>query len=178
MRRHAGSGTSPGDNRDAGASGSGSVRRRYGTGGDQSVLQSLAVADNKTTTGPIRCSTRAARCRAILVSAVDELELTKDWGLYLRPVDHRELAFHLDQKRIATEAPTVTRLRNAAAIRFGGRLVVGAGPTFIFPTASHDVLGQDACGRADVGATLPGEHFIAYGRAMVRDRGMVQTRTR
>ena len=47
---------------------------------------------------------------------------------------------------------------------FGGRLMVGAGPTFIFPTASKDLLSQDTWQVGpDAGATLLGKHFIAYG---------------
>ena len=46
---------------------------------------------------------------------------------------------------------------------FGGRLMVGAGPTFIFPTASEDLLGQDTWQMGpDAGAVLLGKHFIAY----------------
>ena len=46
---------------------------------------------------------------------------------------------------------------------FGGRLMVGAGPTFIFPTASTDLLSQDAWQVGpDGGAVLLGKHFIAY----------------
>jgi len=45
----------------------------------------------------------------------------------------------------------------------GGRLMVGAGPTIIFPTASKDVLSQDAWQIGpDAGAALLGKHFIAY----------------
>ena len=51
----------------------------------------------------------------------------------------------------------------AARPLFGGRLMVGAGPTFIFPTASQRQLGQDTWQFGpDVGATLLGKNFIAY----------------
>lgn len=46
----------------------------------------------------------------------------------------------------------------------GGRLMVGAGPTFIFPTASEDLLTQDTWQAGpDAGAALLGKHYIAYG---------------
>ena len=46
----------------------------------------------------------------------------------------------------------------------GGRLMVGAGPTFIFPTASKDLLSQDTWQVGpDAGAVLLGNHFITYG---------------
>ena len=49
---------------------------------------------------------------------------------------------------------------------FGGRLMVGAGPTFIFPTASKDLLSQDTWQVGpDAGAVLLGKHFIAYAFA-------------
>ena len=41
--------------------------------------------------------------------------------------------------------------------------MVGAGPTFIFPTASKDLLSQDTWQVGpDAGAVLLGKHFIAY----------------
>jgi len=47
---------------------------------------------------------------------------------------------------------------------FGGRLMVGAGPTFIFPTASTNLLSQDTWQVGpDAGAVLLGKHFISYG---------------
>ena len=46
---------------------------------------------------------------------------------------------------------------------FGGRLMLGAGPTFIFPTASDRQLGQDTWQLGpDVGAVLLGRKFITY----------------
>src|SRR4026209_1234372 len=54
----------------------------------------------------------------------------------------------------------------AARPLFGGRLVLGAGPTFAFPTASERELGQDTWQIGpDVGATLLGKHFIASASA-------------
>src|SRR4030095_8862540 len=57
-----------------------------------------------------------------------------------------------------------TILGIAAARPFlGGRLVLGAGPTFAFPTASQRELGQDTWQIGpDVGATLLGKTFIGY----------------
>jgi len=47
---------------------------------------------------------------------------------------------------------------------FGGRLMVGAGPTFILPTASEDLLSQQTWQVGpDAGAVLLGQHFISYG---------------
>ena len=49
---------------------------------------------------------------------------------------------------------------------FGGRLMVGAGPTFIFPTASKDLLSQHTWQLGpDAGAVLLGKHFITYAFA-------------
>ena len=48
----------------------------------------------------------------------------------------------------------------------GGRLMVGAGPTFIFPTASKDLLSQNTWQVGpDAGAVLLGKHFISYAFA-------------
>ncbi len=96
------------------------------------------------------------------------LALTEEWGLYLRPVvTIVNSSPSLDQngRRDRTNGFGDTVLGVAAARPlFGGRLVVGAGPTFIFPTASERQLGQDTWQVGpDVGATLLGKHFIAYG---------------
>ena len=45
----------------------------------------------------------------------------------------------------------------------GGRLTIGAGPTFILPTASKNALSQNAWQMGpDLGGVLLGKHFIAY----------------
>ena len=49
---------------------------------------------------------------------------------------------------------------------FGGKLMVGAGPTFIFPTASERELGQDTWQVGpDLGAVLQLKNVIAYAFA-------------
>ena len=49
---------------------------------------------------------------------------------------------------------------------FGGKLMVGAGPTFIFPTASDKKLGQDTWQVGpDLGAVLQLKNVIAYAFA-------------
>ena len=73
---------------------------------------------------------------------------------------------HLDQngqsERTAGFGDTVLGVAAARPL-FGGRLVLGAGPTFAFPTASERELGQDTWQIGpDVGATLLGKNFIAY----------------
>jgi hypothetical protein len=96
------------------------------------------------------------------------LRLTEDWGLYLRPVVTTVNSRPLTAQNGATErttgfGDTVLGIAAARPI-FGGRLVLGAGPTFIFPTAIQRELGQDTWQVGpDVGATLLGKHFIAYG---------------
>ena len=96
------------------------------------------------------------------------LALTEEWGLYMRPVVTVVNSLpHLDQdgqrERTAGFGDTVLGVAAARPV-FGGRLIVGAGPTFAFPTASERELGQDTWQFGpDVGATLLGKNFIAYG---------------
>jgi len=104
----------------------------------------------------------------LVFQPLTSVRLTQDWGLYMRPVvTIVNSQPHLDQNGQTDRSTGFgdTALGIAAARPFfGGRLVIGAGPTFIFPTASHDVLGQNAWQLGpDVGATLLGKRFIAYG---------------
>jgi hypothetical protein len=104
----------------------------------------------------------------LLFQPLMSMRLTDQWGLYLRPVLTTVNSLPtLDQNghgdRTAGFGDTVFGVAVAHPL-FGGRLMVGAGPTFIFPTASRGVLGQDALQVGpDVGVTLLGKHFIAYG---------------
>jgi hypothetical protein len=93
--------------------------------------------------------------------------LSRKWGLYMRPVVTIVNSLpHLDQngerERTAGFGDTVLGIAAARPL-FGGRLVLGAGPTFAFPTASARELGQDTWQIGpDAGATLLGKNFIAY----------------
>jgi hypothetical protein len=95
------------------------------------------------------------------------LRLTEKQGLIIRPtVTMVNSLPQFDQNgrndRTAGFGDTVL----AFALPFsllGGRLTVGAGPTFIFPTASDGLLGQDNWQVGpDVGGALLGRHFISY----------------
>jgi Putative MetA-pathway of phenol degradation len=93
--------------------------------------------------------------------------LSEKWGLYMRPVVTIVNSLpHLDQngqsERTNGFGDTVLGVAVARPL-FGGRLVLGAGPTFAFPTASERELGQDTWQIGpDVGATVLGKNFIAY----------------
>jgi hypothetical protein len=93
--------------------------------------------------------------------------LSDKWGLYMRPVVTMVNSVpQLDQnghsERTNGFGDTVLGVAAARPL-FGGRLVLGAGPTFAFPTASERELGQDTWQIGpDVGATLLGKSFIAY----------------
>ena len=95
------------------------------------------------------------------------LRLTEAWGLYLRTVVTIFNSLpHLDERggddRTTGFGDTVLGVAVAHPL-FGGRLVVGGGPTFIFPTASQRQLGQDTWQVGpDLGVTLLGKSFIAY----------------
>jgi Putative MetA-pathway of phenol degradation len=105
----------------------------------------------------------------LLFQPLMSVSLNKDWGLYIRPVVTTVNSFpRLDpsgnDERTAGFGDTVLGVAAAHTPLFGGRLVVGAGPTFIFPTASERELGQDTWQFGpDAGVTLLGRHFIAYG---------------
>jgi hypothetical protein len=93
--------------------------------------------------------------------------LSEKWGLYMRPVVTIVNSLpHLGQnghsERTNGFGDTVLGVAAARPL-FGGRLVLGAGPTFAFPTASERALGQDTWQIGpDVGATLLGKNFLAY----------------
>ena len=95
------------------------------------------------------------------------LRLTEKQGLIIRPiVTIVNSVPHFDQsgqnERTAGFGDTVLAFALPRSL-FGGRLMVGAGPTFIFPTASEDLLSQDTWQVGpDAGAVLLGKNFIAY----------------
>jgi Putative MetA-pathway of phenol degradation len=105
----------------------------------------------------------------LLFQPLMSVSLNKDWGLYIRPVLTTvnsipviDASGHSD--RTAGFGDTVLGIAAAHTPLFGGRLVIGAGPTFVFPTASQRELGQDTWQFGpDAGVTLLGKHFIAYG---------------
>jgi hypothetical protein len=95
------------------------------------------------------------------------VRLTEKQGLIIRPVVPILNSIpHFDQsgqdERTTGFGDTVLGFALPRSL-FGGRLMVGAGPTFIFPTASKDLLSQDTWQMGpDAGAVLLGKHFIAY----------------
>ena len=96
------------------------------------------------------------------------LRLTEKQGLIIRPVVTMVNSVpHLDQsgqnQRTAGFGDTVLAFSLPRPL-FGGRLMVGAGPTFIFPTASNGSASQHTWQVGpDAGAVLLGNHFISYG---------------
>ena len=95
------------------------------------------------------------------------LRLTEKQGLIVRPmVTMANSVPHFDQsgenERTVGFGDTVLAFALPRSL-FGGRLMVGAGPTFIFPTASKDLLSQHTwqVGPA-AGATWLGKNFITY----------------
>jgi hypothetical protein len=95
------------------------------------------------------------------------LRLTEKQPLIVRPmVTFFNSAPHFDRsgrnERTTGFGDTVLAFALPRSL-LGGRLMVGAGPTFIFPTASEDLLSQDSWQLGpDAGAALLGKHFIAY----------------
>ena len=95
------------------------------------------------------------------------LRLTEKQGLVVRPmVTIANSIPHFDQsgqnERTVGFGDTVLAFALPRSL-LGGRLTVGAGPTFIFPTASKDLLSQDTWQVGpDAGAAFLGKNFIAY----------------
>ena len=95
------------------------------------------------------------------------LRLTEKQGLVIRPmVTFVNSIPHFDQSgqndRTVGFGDTVLAFALPRSL-LGGRLTVGAGPTFIFPTASKNLLSQDTWQVGpDAGASLLGKNFIAY----------------
>jgi hypothetical protein len=95
------------------------------------------------------------------------LRLTEKQGLVIRPmVTFVNSIPHFDQSgqndRTVGFGDAVLAFALPRSL-LGGRLTVGAGPTFIFPTASKNLLSQDTWQVGpDAGASLLGKNFIAY----------------
>jgi anti-anti-sigma factor len=95
------------------------------------------------------------------------LRLTEKQGLVVRPMVNIVNSIpHFDQsgqnERTVGFGDTVLAFALPRSL-LGGRLTVGAGPTFIFPTASKDLLSQDTWQVGpDVGAAFLGKNFITY----------------
>jgi Putative MetA-pathway of phenol degradation len=104
----------------------------------------------------------------LLFQPLMSLRLTEKWGLYMRPVltivnSSPGVDRNGERSRTAGFGDTVLGVAAARPL-LGGRLVLGVGPTFVFPTASEHRLGQDTWQVGpDAGVTLLGKHFIAYG---------------
>jgi len=104
----------------------------------------------------------------LLFQPLVNFKLTDDWTLFARPIlafvnstpyvgasghDHRTTAF----------GDSVFAFALAPHPLIGGHLVLAAGPSFIFPTATENLIGQHTWQLGpDVGAVWLGKHFIAY----------------
>ena len=103
----------------------------------------------------------------LLFQPLISLRLTEKQGLIVRPmVPIVNSIPYFDQsgqdQRSAGFGDTVLAFALPRSL-LGGRLMVAAGPTFIFPTASKDLLSQDTWQLGpDAGAVLLGKQFIAY----------------
>jgi len=104
----------------------------------------------------------------LLFQPLMSVRLTENQALVIRPVVTLVNSVpYLDQKTGTRErttgfGDTVLAFAFPRPL-FGGRLMLGAGPTFIFPTASKHELGQDTWQFGpDVGAVLQLRRTIAY----------------
>ena len=98
------------------------------------------------------------------------VRLTENWPLIIRPVvtivnSRPSLDQNGQGDRTTGFGDTVLGFALPRPL-FGGKLMVGAGPTFIFPTASERELGQDVWQVGpDLGAVLQLRNVIAYAFA-------------
>jgi hypothetical protein len=103
----------------------------------------------------------------LLFQPLMSLRLTENQALIIRPVvTVFNSVPHLDQngqgERTTAFGDTVLAFAVPRPL-LGGRLMLGAGPTFVFPTASKRELGQDTWQFGpDVGAVLQLRRTIAY----------------
>jgi hypothetical protein len=103
----------------------------------------------------------------LLFQPLISLRLTEKQGLIIRPVVTPVNSIpSFDQRgqneRTAGFGDTVLAFALPRPL-LGGRLLLAAGPTFIFPTASKDLLSQHTWQVGpDAGAVLLGKHFITY----------------
>jgi len=106
----------------------------------------------------------------LLFQPLMSVRLTENQALIIRPVlTLFNSVPHLDQngqsERTTGFGDTVLAFALPRPL-LDGRLMLGAGPTFIFPTASKRELGQDTWQLGpDVGAVLQLQHTIAYAFA-------------
>ncbi len=106
----------------------------------------------------------------LLFQPLISLRLTEKQGLIFRPILTTVNSIPTfdqggENERTAGFGDTVLAFALPRSL-LGGRLMVGAGPTFIFPTASKDVLSQHTWQVGpDGGAVLLGKHFIGYAFA-------------
>lgn len=96
------------------------------------------------------------------------VKLTDNWTLFTRPVltlfnSTPYVAPAGDGKRTTTFGDMVLAFALAPRPMLNGRLMVAAGPTFIFPSATDNRVGQQTWQLGpDVGIVWLGKHFIAY----------------
>jgi hypothetical protein len=104
----------------------------------------------------------------LLFQPLVNVKLTDDWTLFTRPVltlfDSTPFVNPNGHgERTTAFGDTVLAFAVAPRSFFGGHLTIAAGPTFIFPTASDHLLGQQTWQLGpDLGVVWSGKHFIAF----------------
>jgi hypothetical protein len=104
----------------------------------------------------------------LLYQPLVNVKLTDQWTLFARPIltlfnSTPYVAPHSLYERTTGFGDMVLAFALAPRPLLSGRLVLAAGPTFIFPTATDPLLGQQVWQLGpDVGIVWLGKHFIAY----------------
>jgi hypothetical protein len=104
----------------------------------------------------------------LLFQPLVNVKLTDNWTLFARPIFtlFRSTPF-VDatgqNQRTTAFGDMVLAFAVAPRPLLGGHLMLGAGPTFIFPTATEHLLGQHTWQLGpDVGVVWLGKHFVAF----------------
>ena len=104
----------------------------------------------------------------LLFQPLMNVKLTDNWTLFTRPIltlfnstPYVDPTGH--GERTTAFGDTVLAFALAPRPLCGGHLMIGAGPTFIYPTATEHLLGQHTWQLGpDLGVVWLGKHFIAY----------------
>jgi hypothetical protein len=127
----------------------------------------LQIQENNTWVGmPLKQGDRVDS--ELLLQPLVSVKLTDQWTLLARPIlplfnsTPYVNGSGMDQ-RTTGFGDTILAIALSPRPLLGDRLTLAAGPTFVFPTASDNALGQQTWQVGpDVGVVLSGKHYLAY----------------
>jgi hypothetical protein len=104
----------------------------------------------------------------LLLQPLLNVKLTDEWTLLVRPIlTLFNSTPYVDPSGFGERTTGFGDMVLAFALSprplLGGRLTIAAGPTFIFPTATDNLLGQQTWQLGpDVGVVVSGKHYLAF----------------